>query len=119
MYERNGVTFFDNEEKDLNHRAFKDLGKVSLGDVRFPFGFFLIEESSKTIVIPAAMEDRKKALLRAFPEIDQRAFGQNCHPNPFDTGCHGGCGGMSPGFKCRRMFEEERRFFSCGCVDLS
>lgn len=81
--------------------------------------FFLAEEGGKTIVIPATMEDRKKALLKAFPDIDQQAFGQNCFSNPFDTGCHGGCGGMSSGFQCRRLFEKERRFFGCGCVDMS
>ena len=118
-YEKNGVTIFDAAEKDANHKAFKELGKVSLGDVRFPFGFFLVEENGKTIVIPAAMEDRKKALLRAFPDIDQRAFSQGCHPNPFSAGCHGGCGQMSPGFRCMRLFEEDRRFFGCGCVDIS
>jgi hypothetical protein len=118
-YEKNGVTFFDDGEKDSNHRAFKELSKVSLGDVRFPFGFFLAEENGKTIVIPATMEDRQKTLLRAFPNIDQRSFSQNCFSNPFDTGCHGGCGKMSLGYQCRRMFEGERRFFGCGCVDMS
>jgi hypothetical protein len=117
--EKNGVIIFDDGEKDSNHKAFKELSKVSLGDVRFPFGFFLAEEGGKTIVIPAAMEDRKKALLRAFPDIDQRAFGQGCHPNPFDTGCHGGCGLLPPGYRCHRLFEEDRRFFGCACLDMS
>jgi hypothetical protein len=119
IVERNGVTIFEPNEKDKSHRAFKELSKVSLGDVRFPFGFFLIDEGGKTYVLPGTEEDRRKTLLRAFPNIDPEAFSQGCHPNPFDTGCHGGCGKMSPGFRCRRLFEEDRRFFGCGCVDMS
>jgi hypothetical protein len=38
--ERNDLVFFDLDEKDSNHPAFKALEGVSLGDVRFPFGFF-------------------------------------------------------------------------------
>jgi hypothetical protein len=44
VIERNGVSIFDMNEKNEDHRAFKELRKVSLGDVRFPFGFFLVDE---------------------------------------------------------------------------
>ena len=117
--ECNGVTFFEPNEKDMDHRAFKELRNVSLGDVRFPFGFFLVEEGGKTVVIPGTEEDRRKTLLKAFPDISPEAAVQNCHPNPFDTGCHGGCGQMSPGFRCMRMYDESRRYRACGCVDIS
>ena len=41
--ERNGVVFFDPAAKNDDHPTFKALKAVSLGDVWFPFGFFLIE----------------------------------------------------------------------------
>jgi hypothetical protein len=39
----NGVTIFEPGENDAGSPASKELSKVSLGDVRFPFGFFLVE----------------------------------------------------------------------------
>jgi len=115
----NGVTFFEPNEKDANHRAFKELSKVSLGDVRFPFGFFLVEEGDKMVVIPGTEDDRRKTLLKAFPNLIPEALSQGCFPNPFDTGCHGGCGKMSLGFRCMRMYDDSRRYHGCGCVDWS
>jgi hypothetical protein len=119
VIERNGVSIFDMNEKNEDHRAFKELRKVSLGDVRFPFGFFLIDEGGKTYVLPGTEEDRRKTMLKAFPNINPEAFLQGCHPNAFGSGCHGGCGKMSPGFKCKHLFDNDRRFFGCGCVDVS
>ena len=117
--ECNGVTFFELNEKDKDHRAFKELSKVSLGDVRFPFGFFLVEDGGKTVVIPGTEEDRRKTLLKAFPDINPETFSQGCHPNSSGNGCHGGCGKMSPGFRCMRIFDDSRRYHGCGCVDWS
>jgi len=115
----NGVTFFEPNEKHVDHRAFKELSTVSLGDVRFPFGFFLVEEAGKTVVIPGTEEDRRKTLLKAFPDINPEALSQNCNPNPSGMGCHGGCGKMSAGFRCVRMYDENHRYHACGCVDFS
>jgi hypothetical protein len=115
--QRNGVTFFEPNEKDANHRAFKELSKVNLGDVRFPFGFFITYENDKPVVIPATQEDRREVLLKALPDIDPRAFTHGCHPNPFDSGCHGSC--FSSMYRCMRMFDEERSYRGCACVDIS
>ena len=115
--ERNGVTFFESKEDYVDHRAFKALSTVSLGDVRFPFGFFLVEEKGKTFVLPATLEDHRKTLLKAFPDIDPKAFTQGaCNPNPEGLGCHGGCPGFPAGYVCMRALEEDIGYFGCACV---
>ncbi len=112
----NGVTCFEPGEKDMNHRAFKELSKVSLGDVRFPFGFFLVEEGGKTVVIPGTEQDRRETLLKAFPNINPEAASQPCRTDSVDM-CKGDCGHLPPTYKCVRMFDEHRRFLGCACVD--
>src|ERR1700752_3440295 len=72
--ERNGVTFFESKDDYADHPAFKALSTVSLGDVRFPFGFFLVEEEGKTFVVPGTQEDHRKTLVKVFPDIDPKSF---------------------------------------------
>jgi hypothetical protein len=58
--ERNGVVFFDPTAKNDDHPAFKALKAVSLGDVRFPFGFFLIETLSvRSVSLLPASKNRE------------------------------------------------------------
>ena len=120
MIERYGVTFFEPDKNHDDHRAMKDLAKVSLGDVKFPFGFRLVDEDGKTVVIPATEDERKSVLRQAFPDLapELRSF-LGCTPNSSGPGCHGGCPGMPSVYKCMRLWEETRRFFGCGCVDIS
>jgi len=99
--------------------ALKDLQKVSLGDVRFPFGFFLVDEGNKTYVIPGTLEDRRETLRKAFPNIHPLSVFAGCFPNSDGPGCHGGCGGFPAGYRCMRMVDDNRRYYSCGCVDMS
>ncbi|MGA8657501.1 MAG: hypothetical protein WB586_15245 [Chthoniobacterales bacterium] len=55
--ERNGVVFFDPAAKNDDHPTFKALKAVSLGDVWFPFGFFLIERNGERYVLPGTKDD--------------------------------------------------------------
>jgi hypothetical protein len=114
IIERNGVVFFSENQDYKNHAAYKELSKVSLGDVRFPSGFFLVDEGGKTFVVPASEEDRRKMILKAFPDTPEAAFVGSCDHR--DTGCVGGCAGLKPHRKCMRGFEEARRFFACACI---
>jgi hypothetical protein len=117
--EYNGVTFFAPGEKDMNHPAFKELNKVSLGDVRFPFGLFLVEEGGKTVVIPATEQDRRKILLKAFPHLKLQDIPPACDLEGGDR-CFGACPQHFPAhFKCLKMFDPRERFFGCACVDIS
>jgi hypothetical protein len=76
--ERNGVVFFDPTAKNDDHPAFKALKAVSLGDVRFPFGFFLIERNGERYVLPGTKDDLLKALLTAFPDYPTQSFSGGC-----------------------------------------
>ena len=88
--ERNGVVFYDPTEKNEDHPAFKALKSVSLGDVRFPFGFFLIERNGERYVLPGTKDDLLKALLTAFPDYPTQSFSGGCG-SIWDM-CTGGCG---------------------------
>ena len=117
--EYNGVTFFAADEKE--GPAFEKLRKVSLGDVRFPFGFFLVEDGGKTIVIPATEADRRKTLLKAFPELRPEVAAAVCDFD-FDRKCRGDCseaGGFPQHFVCLRMHDPDHFYYGCGCVDIS
>jgi hypothetical protein len=115
--ERNGVTFFEAKQDYADHRALKALDGVSLGDVRFPFGFFLVDEGGKKVVVPGTQEDHRKMLLRAFPDIDPKAFTLgHCNPDSQGLGCHGGCSGFPSGYFCMRALEEDIGYYGCACV---
>jgi hypothetical protein len=117
VMEKNRVVFFESQQDYTEHRAFKALKDVSLGDVRFPFGFFLVKESGKTFVVPGTQEDHRKMLLKAFPDIDPMAFSHGaCLPDPEGLGCHGGCPGFPAGYFCMRAADEDIGYYGCACV---
>jgi hypothetical protein len=117
--EYNGVIVFAADEKD--GPAFKELRKVSLGDVRFPFGFFLVDEAGKTVVIPATEEDRRNTLLKAFPDMRPEVAAAVCDFDS-DGGCRGSCsgaGGFPQHFECLKVHDPSERFYGCACIDIS
>jgi hypothetical protein len=114
IIERNGVVFFSEDQDYKNHAAYRELSKVSLGDVKLPSGFFLVDEDGKTVVVPASEEDRRKMILKAFPDTSEEAIRTFCI---VDGGrCRGDCSGMVPRHQCRRAYEESRRQYACACV---
>lgn len=119
MKQFNGVTFFQEKKDYADHPAFKALNAVSLGDVRFPFGFFLVTENGKSFVVPGTEEDHRKTLLRAFPDIDPKALVRGrCIPASMGVECTGGCPGFPTGYACMRFFADDLRYFDCGCVPI-
>jgi hypothetical protein len=117
--ERNGIVFFDLDEKDYNHPAFKALQGVSLGDVRFPFGFFLHEENGKKYVLPGTKDDLLKRLRTVFPDYPAQSLTGSCTASAFQERCEGGCGQMGVEFKCKRIYDDPFQFFACACVNIS
>lgn len=113
--ERNGVIVFAAEEDFSAHPAVEALSTVSLGDVRFPFGFFLVDgDNGKRHVVPATEDDRMKVLLRAYSEISQVALRSACSHSR--QGCDGGC----PRFHtCRKLYHDATRYYGCACIDIS
>jgi hypothetical protein len=116
MIEQNGVVFFSDDKDYKNHAAYRELSKVSLGDVKFPTGFFLVEEDGKTFVVPASEEDRRKMILKAFPDTSEEAIRSFCVL--YEGGCRGNCAGLVPRRKCMRGFDESRRQYACACVSI-
>ena len=88
-----------------------------MGDVRFPFGFFLVRDKGKTIVVPGTEEDRRKRLLTAFPDIPPEALRVTCHPSVWHERCEGGCGGLPFTYKCMRIYDDPAHYYACACVD--
>lgn len=119
IIERNGIVIFTSNEKYENHRAVKALEGVSLGDVHFPFGFFLVDENGKTIVIPGTEEDRRRIILTSSPYILPEALTVRCerHLSPnWQEVCSGSCPQF---YKCGRLYDDSSRYYACGCVDIS
>jgi hypothetical protein len=109
----NGVTFFEPNEKDMDHPAFKQLRKVSLGDVLFPFGFFLVEDGGKTVVIPGTEQDHRKTMLKAFP--DRHEHFESCR-NTSGGRCIGACSGGDT-FRCFQLSDQSVGYYGCVCMD--
>lgn len=114
MIERNGVVFFSDDHDYKNHAAYKELNKVSLGDVKFPSGFFLVDDGGKTFVVPATEDDRRMMILKAFPDTPEDAILSFCVV--YDGGCRGNCAGLLPHRRCMRGCDESRRQYACACV---
>jgi len=114
MIERNGVVFFSDAEEYKDHPVGRILSKVSLGDVKRPSGFFLVEEGGKQYVIPASEEDRRRMILKAFPDMPEEALRAFCVLG--FGGCTGNCAGLRPHRKCMQACDESRRQFACACL---
>jgi hypothetical protein len=120
MMEKNGITFFGLKQKYPDHPAFRDLQGISLGDVRFPFGFFVVEEKGKKIVIPGTRDDLTKRLLQAFPNYPVALIGISSGPcTKFQDACEGGCDHFPTTFECSQVWDDNNIFRACACVDWS
>ncbi len=116
---RNGVTLLTLEEaRDPNDPANKTVAQVNLGDVIFPFGFFIKEKGGRKYVVPATLDDKLKVLRTVFPDSPK-------DPGNFQTrSCSdvdslGNCSGVcnsSEGFLCMKVNQFE--FFGCACVQM-
>jgi hypothetical protein len=117
IVERNGIVIFTSEEGYKDHPAVKALEGVSLGDVRFPYGFFLVENNGKRVVIPGTAEDRRQRLLTAFPEIQPEALTATCDLHYTGTGylCQGACPHL---YKCLRLYDDLTRYYACACQPI-
>jgi hypothetical protein len=116
MFEKNGVTFFPRGGDYRDHPAFVALRSVSLGDVRFPWGFFLVHENGKTYVSPATEQDHRRVLLQAFPDLPEEALSQSCRLVTTDEHLH--CGGTckaGPEYDCVRHVAGGN-YYGCGCI---
>lgn len=123
MKERNGIVFFDLNEDYSSHPAGKALKEVSLGDVKFPFGFFIVEEGGKKFVRPGTRDDHVQRLLKAFPDypVELLSGVGRCQIDVFSSprDCKGGCPDYPSVYWCVKMFDEGSLYFSCGCIDMS
>lgn len=100
------------EARDPNNSANKAVAQVNLGDVIFPFGFFIKEKDGKKFVVPATSEHRLKVLQTAFP--DSSKFQTRACMDVDSLGnCSGECD-VSEGFLCVKVNQFE--FFGCACV---
>lgn len=116
MTEQNGLMLFPADEDFSDHPVFNDLKSVSLGAVRFPYGFFVKEDDGEKYVIPATPEERASILLEAFPDMtDEDASSPGC--GPYSSGrCLGGCSGFP--FRCLKIFSSASGFYSCVCRNV-
>jgi hypothetical protein len=115
--ERNGVIFMSDEEaRDPSNPANKAVREVHLGDVKFPFGFFIKEKAGKKFVVPATFQDKLKVMRLAFPDFpddpdDPIRTGSCFDPDSIDRGC-----GKLEGFICVKISHPHGGFFDCGCI---
>jgi hypothetical protein len=116
ILERNGIVIFSSVKGYEDHPAVRALKGVSLGDVRFPFGFFLVENNGKKVVLPATEEDRRKRLLTAFPDIPPEVMGgKDCMYHHEDECGPGTCSGP---YDCMRITEPTSNYYGCGCFPI-
>jgi len=119
IVERNGIVIFTAKERYEDHPAVRALEGVSLGDVRFPFGFFLVEDNGKKVVIPGTAEDRRQRLLTAFPDILPEALAVTCDvhlSSDWNEVCSGAC--PSSLYRCERLYDDSSHYYACGCVPI-
>ena len=62
--------FSDRDMQEKDHPAIQALKNVSLGDVKFPYGFRLATEDGKTIVWPLERQDYLDFMYRVNPNLD-------------------------------------------------
>ncbi|KJC38980.1 hypothetical protein UP09_24010 [Bradyrhizobium sp. LTSP885] len=114
---RNGITFMTAAEaRDPNNAAAKALSGVNLGDVRFPYGFFVRDDKGKKYVEPATWADKLRILRMAFPDFpDNPSSGRRCEGNDDGMECIGSCEG-APEVQCWKTSFPDEGFFGCACV---
>ncbi|OCB59069.1 hypothetical protein A5722_06100 [Mycobacterium vulneris] len=120
MHELNGVAVFEAGEDSPDHPAFRELNTVSLGDVRFPYGFFIVDESGERYVRPATEAERVELLRKVFPDgPSESVLSSNlCYIKD------GGCGDLlchtlKPPHRCFRGYDESRRQYGCWCESIA
>jgi hypothetical protein len=109
---RNGIEFFTPDEDASDHPAFRLLDTVTLGDVRFPFGFFIVEEDGEKFVLPATAEQRINMLSKAFPDQPRSSWENACRSG-VGSSCKGEC---DIGEICSRGFDSEVVQYGCACI---
>ncbi|QNJ90576.1 hypothetical protein HZU40_20180 [Mycolicibacterium fluoranthenivorans] len=117
MREINGVAVFKaGDDYDSDHAALRELSSVSLGSVRFPFGFFIVEEEGDRYVRPATEAERMELLLRVFPEGPSETARSSSFCYIRDGGCGDTlCHTLRPHHSCFRGYDESRRQYGCWC----
>lgn len=117
MYEKNGVAHFKPGETEPDHLAFQALAKVSLGDVRFPWGFFIVTEEGGSHVVPATEADHTALLAKIFPGETPIGLGRCGY---LGGDCLGSCD--APYYVCAKLFIETnpgvRYQYACACVPM-
>jgi hypothetical protein len=115
VHESNGIAIFKPEEYYPDHPAFRELGTISLGKVRFPFGFFIVDEDGDRYVRPATEAERMELLLKVFPDgPSETASSSFCYFKDLgcgDTLCHT----LRPHHACFRGYDESHRQYACWC----
>ncbi|MGO8189393.1 hypothetical protein [Rhizobium leguminosarum] len=110
--EINGYFVFDMGEKAPDHPAILALQGISLGDVRMPYGFELMEENGKKYVVPLTQEQWEHILKAVNPDFDHHTMPNFCrfvdNENCSTLGC------TTSGYECRKLTGNGR--YVCGCV---
>jgi hypothetical protein len=113
--EHNGLMLFPIDEDFSEHPLFKDLQSVSLGDVRFPYGFFVKENGGARYVVPATPEERGSILLNAFPDMTlEQAQSEGCGSKTGAT-CVNTCDFP---FRCMRVVDQTSGWHGCFCKEV-
>ena len=110
--ERNGLLVFPRGEDHSAHPAVKALKSVSLGDVRFPHGFFLVEADGQWYVTPASEDDRLTRLRKGFPDLSEDLLRRLCQAASGFGSCKGDCNAP---FECNYVNEPGDGWYGCVC----
>ena len=114
MTETNGLYLFPPGEDFSEHPVFRALKSVSLGDVRFPYGFFVKQDDGGKYVVPATPEERASILFNAFPDMTPEELRwQGCHQVSGNR-CQGSCPG-GHGVLCFATYEPTSNYHGCVC----
>ncbi len=120
MRERNGIAVFEVGEDHPDHPAFRDLRSISLGDVRFPFGFFIVDEDGQRYVRPATEAEREELLFKVFPDGPSEYVLDSDRCYLHDGKCKDfRCHTVQPPSRCFRGYDESRRQYGCWCESIA
>ena len=120
-FERNGVVIMEGYDlNDENHPANKAVSQVKLGDVRFPYGFFIRETNGKKYVEPATFQDKLDVYRTAFPGFDPNQIPMNsCIKDFEDRNRQGGCRPLPIEWRCMKVTQPRSGYFGCFCVNMA